>query len=157
MGEYKISPHSTFSLVSIMEAKKEEKCQKERRDLYLEFKLNQWIEGMIQEKKPADTSFEEWLSDGKILARLMRTISFNSLEDDSWMDHVSFGCLEDVKKERIRNLISQIREYGVDESLLFHETDLLHMSDIPRVSKCLKEVAIIAQQETSGPAHRVFI
>ena len=87
-----------------------------QRDLYLEFKLNQWIEGMIQEKKPAEMSFEEWLSDGKILARLnlaeisslfslsclrlMRTISFNSLEDDGWMDNLC--SIEDAKKERVK-------------------------------------------------------
>merc|ERR1712013_17232 len=139
--------------VCMMESKKG--SEKERRDLYLEFKLNQWIEGMIQEKKPAEMSFEEWLSDGKILARLMRTISFNSLEDDGWMDNLC--SIEDAKKERIRNLISQMREYGVEESLLFQEADLLHMTDIPRVSKCLKEVAIIAQQETKRQAQKILI
>ena len=46
-------------------------------------------------------------------------------------------------KFQIRNLISQIREYGVNENLLFNENDLLCMANIPRVSKCLKEIASI--------------
>ena len=46
-----------------------------------------------------------------------------------------------------------MREYGVEESLLFQEADLLHMTDIPRVSKCLKEVAIIVSMIT----YKVYI
>ena len=44
---------------------------------------------------------------------------------------------------QIRNLISQMREYGVNEKLMFNENDLLEMTNIPRVSKCLKEIAFI--------------
>ena len=97
----------------------------------------------------------ELLAQLKILAcRLMRTISFNSVEDELGC---VYGCSEDIKKGRvsdlhsctsslvfqIRNLITQIREYGVSEDLLFNETDLLFMKNIPKVSKCLKEIATI--------------
>ena len=44
---------------------------------------------------------------------------------------------------QIRNLICQIREYGVNEKVLFSENDLMEKSNIPRVAKCLKEIAII--------------
>ena len=46
---------------------------------------------------------------------------------------------------QIRNLISQMKEYGVKEKLLFNENDLLEMTNIPRVAKCLKEIAIIVR------------
>merc|ERR1712123_296184 len=86
--------------LSDMEAKKE------RRDLILEFKLNQWVEGIIHEKKPMKQSFEEWLSDGTVLAKLMRTISFNSVEDEFG---ASYGCSDDIKKGRIRNLSVRLK------------------------------------------------
>ena len=41
-------------------------CQ---RDLHLEFKLNQWIEGIILEPKPCEQSFEEWIADGTVLSK----------------------------------------------------------------------------------------
>ena len=44
---------------------------------------------------------------------------------------------------QIRTLIKQIKEYGVGEDDLFHEDDLLERANIPRVCKCLKEIAII--------------
>ena len=44
---------------------------------------------------------------------------------------------------QIRTLIKQIKEYGVNEDDLFHEDDLLERANIPRVCKCLKEIAII--------------
>ena len=40
-----------------------------KRDLILEFKINQWIEGIIHEKKPIKISFEEWISDGTVLSK----------------------------------------------------------------------------------------
>ena len=45
---------------------------------------------------------------------------------------------------QIRNLICQIRAYGVSEKCLFSENDLLLMSNTPRVAKCLREIAVIA-------------
>ena len=44
---------------------------------------------------------------------------------------------------QIRNLICQIRAYGVSEKCLFSENDLLLMSNTPRVAKCLREIAVI--------------
>ena len=44
---------------------------------------------------------------------------------------------------QIRTLIKQIKEYGVNEDDLFHEDDLIERANIPRVCKCLKEIAII--------------
>ena len=88
----------------------------------------------------------------------MRTITFNSVEEEIG---ASYGCEEDIKKGRvrtpsppqlfrvivadfqIRNLIDNIREYGVGEDMLFSESDLLYMQNIPKVARCLKEVATI--------------
>ena len=44
---------------------------------------------------------------------------------------------------QIRSLIKQIKDYGVGEEDLFHEDDLMQRANIPRVCKCLKEIAII--------------
>ena len=41
----------------------------DQRDLQLEFKLNQWIEGIILEAKPCELSFEEWIADGTVLSK----------------------------------------------------------------------------------------
>ena len=44
---------------------------------------------------------------------------------------------------QIRTLINQMKEYGVNEDILFHEDDLLYSNNIPKVARCIKEVAII--------------
>ena len=44
---------------------------------------------------------------------------------------------------QIRTLIKQMKEYGVNEDNLFHEDDLLYNKNIPKVARCLKQVAII--------------
>ena len=36
-----------------------------------------------------------------------------------------------------------MKEYGVNENYLFDEEDLLARANIPKVSRCLKEIAII--------------
>ena len=36
-----------------------------------------------------------------------------------------------------------MKEYGVNENYLFDEEDLLDRANIPKVSRCLKEIAII--------------
>ena len=101
-------------------------------------------------------SFEQWISDGTVLSRVMRTISFNSVEEEIGGN---YGSSEDIIRSRvriyrinlklttwlmqIRNLICQIRAYGVSEKCLFSENDLLLMSNTPRVAKCLREIAVI--------------
>ena len=36
-----------------------------------------------------------------------------------------------------------MKEYGVNEDILFHVDDLLYSNNTPKVARCLKEVAII--------------
>ena len=36
-----------------------------------------------------------------------------------------------------------MKEYGVGEDVLFNEDDLLERSNIPRVARCIKQIAII--------------
>ena len=88
--------------------------------------------------------------------RLMRSLAFNSVEDE---DGIYCEGTKDFIKWRvriyciyislpncfnqIRSLIKQIKDYGVDEEDLFHEDDLMQRANIPRVCKCLKEIAII--------------
>ena len=36
-----------------------------------------------------------------------------------------------------------MKEYGVGEDVLFNEDDLLDRSNIPRVARCIKQIAII--------------
>ena len=88
----------------------------------------------------------------------MRTLCFNSTEEEDgiycegskdfmkWrvlcysgmFAHYNWNCYY-----QIRTLIKQIKEYGVNEDDLFHEDDLIERANIPRVCKCLKEIAII--------------
>merc|ERR1712137_1460584 len=72
------------------------------------------------------------------------SLSFNSVENDF---SEGFGGSDDLAKWRIRTLIKQLKEYGVNEDTLFHEDDLLYSNNIPKVARCLKQVAIIAQND----------
>ena len=36
-----------------------------------------------------------------------------------------------------------MKEYGVEEENLFHEDDLLGRTNIPKVVRCIKQIAII--------------
>ena len=36
-----------------------------------------------------------------------------------------------------------MKEYGVEEENLFHEDDLLGRTNIPKVARCIKQIAII--------------
>ena len=36
-----------------------------------------------------------------------------------------------------------MKEYGVEEENLFHEDDLLGRNNIPKVARCIKQIAII--------------
>ena len=60
-----------------------------------------------------------------------------------WMDWEYFKADARQYLIQIRTLINQIKEYGVNEDILFHEDDLLYSNNIPKVARCLKEVAII--------------
>ena len=91
--------------------------------------------------------------------RLMRSLCFNSTEEEDgiycegskdfmkWRVFFSqpgwFPRYNSAYFPQIRTLIKQIKEYGVDEDDLFHEDDLMERANIPRVCKCLKEIAII--------------
>ena len=44
-------------------------------------------------------SFEQWISDGTVLSRVMRTISFNSVEEEIGGN---YGSSEDIARSRVR-------------------------------------------------------
>merc|ERR1712241_11088 len=131
-----------------LDVKMDANIKKQRRDLLLEFRLSQWIEGIISEAKPPNISFEDWIADGTILSKLMRGLVFNSLENDI----CGPGGSQDLDKWRIRTLISQMKEYGVTEDSLFHEDDLLYRTNIAKVSRCLREVLILAENDANTVA-----
>ena len=56
---------------------------------------------------------------------------------------VVFFCFFQVKV-----LIHQIKHFGVDEKLLFEEDDLLYKENIPRVTRCIKEIANMVKSLT---------
>ena len=60
-----------------------------------------------------------------------------------WMDWEYFKADASQYLIQIRTLIKQLKEYGVDEDTLFHVDDLLYSNNIPKVARCLKQVAII--------------
>ena len=60
-----------------------------------------------------------------------------------WMDWEYFKADARQYLIQIRTLINQMKEYGVNEDILFHEDDLLYSNNIPKVARCIKEVAII--------------
>ena len=44
-------------------------------------------------------SFEQWISDGTVLSKVMRTISFNSVEEEIGGN---YGSSEDIARSRVR-------------------------------------------------------
>merc|ERR1711962_1091743 len=117
-----------------------------KRDLMLEFRLGAWIESVIQEKKDSKASFEDWLQDGRVLAKLMRSLAFNSVEEEQ----DELGYIKDEETARVRALIKQMREYGVQEELLFTQDDLQGKSGIPKVARCIQEVMKISEEDPSA-------
>ena len=91
----------------------------------------------------------------------MRSLAFNSVEND-FCENV--GGANDLVKYRvniinkvmprkkyfiylkIRTLINQMKEYGVGEESLFDENDLIERTNIPKVTRCLKQIAVLVSQ-----------
>ena len=89
----------------------------------------------------------------------MQSLAFNSVENEFCEDII--GGSADLVKWRvniekktnyvkmkftfcqIRTLINQMKEYGVGEESLFDENDLIERTNIPKVTRCLKQIAVI--------------
>ena len=60
-----------------------------------------------------------------------------------WIDFEYFKSDASQYLIQIRTLINQMKKYGVNEDILFHEDDLLYRNNIPKVVRSLKQVAMI--------------
>ena len=65
----------------------------------------------------------------------MTTLCFNSVENDPFLKK---GL--DIRETRIREIISQILHYGVDEAYIFTVEDIMERKRTQKVVKCLEEV-----------------
>ena len=88
----------------------------------------------------------------------MQSLAFNSVENEfcediiggsgdlvKWRVNIEKNklCKDEVTFCQIRTLINQMKEYGVGEESLFDENDLIERTNIPKVTRCLKQIAVI--------------
>ena len=96
-----------------------------------------WILRVTHADKDSSIDFADWIKDGTILSRVMTTLCFNSIERDQWGS--SFGC--SPEEQRVKDVRTQILDYGVDEKFLFRVEDVTKKFNTPKVVRCLEEVA----------------
>ena len=86
----------------------------------------------------------------------MRSLSFNSVENEfceniggpddlvKWRVDIKVSYTrKNNNHSQIHTLINQMREYGVGEENLFDINDLMERTNIPKVARCLKQIAVI--------------
>eukprot|EP00095_Tigriopus_kingsejongensis_P002771 maker-scaffold588_size129673-snap-gene-0.12 protein:Tk02771 transcript:maker-scaffold588_size129673-snap-gene-0.12-mRNA-1 annotation:"PREDICTED: myophilin-like" len=127
------------------------KRSKEREHTVIKFILM-----VIHGDKPSNIDFAEWIKDGQVLMNMMTTLSFNSVPSDPYG---SAG--EKPEETRVRNLVETIHNYGVDKKFLFQVDDLWEGKNIPKVVRCLEEIAELAKDEEHVnfailPANKIY-
>ena len=70
---------------------------------------------------------------------VMTILCFNSIESDAF----SHDVISQDSNARVKQLIKQIRDYGVEEKFIFQVEDVTEKKRIPKVVRCLEEVAKI--------------
>ncbi|XP_042878200.1 myophilin-like [Penaeus japonicus] len=114
------------------------------RDTIKENDILIWIYNMIDEAARVD--FEFFLKDGCILCKLMNRIKPGCIPEETitWEGARS-------KQKNIKNFLEQAEAYGVPKEKLFHPEDLLHLRNVPRVTRCIYALAkLVAQDPNMG-------
>merc|ERR1712062_600780 len=114
-----------------------------KRSLKREHLIIKWILRIIHKEKDGSIDFADWIQDGQVLSNVMTTLCFNSVERDRWS---SFGCSPD--EQRVKDVRTQILDYGVKEKYLFRLEDVTKKLNTPKVIRCLEEVAKLSAHET---------
>jgi len=114
-----------------------------KRSLKREHLIIKWILRIIHKDKDGSIDFADWIQDGQVLSNVMTTLCFNSVERDRWS---SFGCSPD--EQRVKDVRTQILDYGVKEKYLFRLEDVTKKLNTPKVIRCLEEVAKLSAHET---------
>jgi len=114
-----------------------------KRSLKREHLIIKWILRIIHKDKDGSIDFADWIRDGQVLSNVMTTLCFNSCERDRWS---SFGCSPD--EQRVKDVRTQILDYGVKEKYLFRLEDVTKKLNTPKVIRCLEEVAKLSANET---------
>lgn len=114
-----------------------------KRSLKREHIIIKWMLRVTHLNKNLQIDFADWILDGTVLALVMTTLDFNSVERDKYKQ-----AGKDPAKDRVENVQKAILNYGVDPKYLFKLEDVLEKKNTPKVVRCLEEVAKISRQET---------
>ncbi|UJR32375.1 hypothetical protein I4U23_019837 [Adineta vaga] len=116
-----------------------------KRDPELDKEAQRWIETVIGEKFPKD-SYEDALTDGIILCKLM-----NKLEPNSIPKYATKGT-GFILRENISLFQNAARAYGLLDVDLFQTVDLYEKRNIPQVTDCIMQLARRAElKHFNGP------
>ena len=99
----------------------------------------QWIMTIVHEKPTAD--YDTFIQDGSVLSKVMTSIVFNSIPQDTIEDN--WGANPGL--DRVKTFIREVRRYGVEE--VFEPEDLMELRNIPKVTKCLAQLSKLAASD----------
>ena len=134
-------------------------CFAFQRSLKREHLIIKWILRIIHKDKDGSIDFADWIQDGQVLSNVMTTLCFNSVERDRsqicqncqkleikcfFYRWSSFGCSPD--EQRVKDVRTQILDYGVKEKYLFRLEDVTKKLNTPKVIRCLEEVAKLVRK-----------
>jgi len=119
-----------------------------QRNAELEIKVIDWIESVLGERPT--TSYEEFIRDGRIIARVMTSIVFNSVP----MHDIDCDWGINPALDRVKALIREIKRYGVID--VFEVEDLLELKNVPKVTKCLAQLSKLAASDKDNLLNNCF-
>jgi len=117
-----------------------------------------WILRITHMNKDGEVDFADWLQDGKVLSNVMTTLCFNSIEIDPYAKKNKKKATltaDEISRHRVREIIAQIKDYGVEEKYIFTVEDVLEKKRPNKIVRCLEEVRKLWQQDQDGPKIRL--
>lgn len=116
------------------------------RDNTKESQILLWIWNCLEENSCFD--FDQYVRDGVMFCRLMNFVKPGSIPGE-----IKPGTNLKNKRENIRKFLNAIKNYGVDEKLLFNVDDLLLLRNLPKVTRCLFALGKKAEMDNNfkGP------
>jgi len=123
-----------------------------RKSYKREHLIIKWILRITHMNKDGEVDFSDWVQDGKVLSNVMTTLCFNSIEIDPYAKKKKKSLTADeLSRHRIREIIDQIRDYGVEDKYIFTVEDVLEKKRPNKIIRCLEEVAKLAKKDQDGP------
>jgi len=124
------------------------------RDVGLQTNVFFWIMEILDEQPKGKQDFDQWISNGVILSKVLQHFMFNSIPME--MTHPErkssnpTGIVNPKKsinhnvptpdkatEDRIKSLLWYLRRFGIPEAYLFEVEDLKDMTNIPRVTRTI--------------------